>query len=140
MGPPLGTQGFRMVFQGQRKPFPTRGLAEGFKHTLQLTSIVVAELLRVVYSLPTKWSWGISHASRPGMVPTHLFSSPDEVAGSSAGNMAAAHTDPRWPTAHPRAGKGDGVLPTFHHVSLRSFPFFYREDVFLNPTNVALCK
>lgn len=30
--PPLEAQGFRMAFQGQRKAFPTPGLAGGIRH------------------------------------------------------------------------------------------------------------
>lgn len=129
------------VFQGQKKPFPTRGFAEGFKHTIQLVSIVVAELLHVVYALPTKWSWGLSHASPPGMVPINTFIFlPGRSGRSSAGNVAAAHMEPHRPTALPPARKGHGMSLALHHISLRSFPFFHREDAFLNPANVALCK
>lgn len=105
-GSSSGDLGLQDGLSRPNKAFPTHGLAEGFKHTIQLASIVVAELLHVVYALPTKWSWGLSHASPPGMVPTRLFSSPDEVAGSSLATwlqLTQTHTGPQLAHGQARA-------------------------------------
>lgn len=119
MGPPPGIQGFC----GQRKPFPPHGLAGGL-NAAQLASAVVAEPLRVVYALPTKWSWGLSHPSPLGMVAMVSF--------------------PPWPKGQVIAGSVAAVLTDLlvmpHHSSLRSSPCFHREIEFLNPTEVALCR
>lgn len=108
-----------LIFQVQIKPFPTHGLAGGIKHCSAAYSWG-SELLDVVCALPTKWSWGLSHPSPPGMVA--MVSLPPWTKGQVI-CWQFSQTDPL-------------VVP--HHSGLRFPPSFHREIEFLNPIDEAL--
>lgn len=80
-----------LIFQVQIKPFPTHGLAGGIKHCSAACSWG-SELLDVVCALPTKWSWGLSHPSPPGMVA--MVSLPPWTKGQSS--AGSSHRQTHW--------------------------------------------